>query len=237
MSRTTGERGPAINNNDKSKRAAQLKVLVAESEPDIQSLYRIFLREWAGPIVDTGRQCIDIALKQESDFDAIIIDSHVRGSPDGLEAAKRILEARPGQHVVITTTTAWETRQRAADMGIPEGQIDLMEKPFGFSDLLAKLASRAPRTSAVGLTDHVLAIYESEDDKFAEAAEFLKRSISRNEVALFIVGKGYGDIEAVKSRLYAKGIDAGALMDEGSLIVMRNEDWYIPQRGWWISTG
>lgn len=220
-----------IGGGNSASKAAQILVLIAEPEQDMRAVYKALLREWAGPIVDSGRQCIEIALSGGSHFDAIIIDSHIK-DPDGLEAAKRILEAKPGQYIIITSTTGWKIRDNAVALkNIQKGQIDVIEKPFGFSDLLAKLYSRVlpPRTSKVGLTDHVLAIYEDEEEEFAEAAAFLKQSIERNEAALFIVGRDY-DIQTIKANMISRGLDADALIDEGSLIIMCNEEWYIPER-------
>lgn len=202
------------------------RIIVVEPEPDIQTIYRSFLTGWTAEIVDSGKECLRLIESREP-FDLVIVDSHVRDM-DATELIRRVLEASPAQRIVATSTDLAQFADRL--QGVPnQGCIDLIQKPFSFIQLLSLLPSRVPRASKVGLTDHVLAIYEDEQEEFAEAVEFLKRSIQGNETALFVVGSNY-DIDSLKARMQKSGIDVSAQIEAASLVLMRNEDWYIPDR-------
>lgn len=208
----------------------KLNILVAESEPDIQRLYKSFLNEWAAAIVDTGDECLKLVSNPEKILDMVVIDSHINGL-NAIETISRIRKIAPSQHIVATSTGSIQFRNKLKAAGVEDGEngIDIIEKPFSFLQLLSLMRSRVPRISGVGLTDHVLAIYENADEEYAEAVAFLKRSSQNNEAALFIVRKDY-DIEALKVKMRKSGIDVDSKVAGGSLLIMHNEDWYVPDK-------
>jgi DNA-binding response OmpR family regulator len=209
----------------------KLNILLAESEPEIQRLYKSFLNGWTAAIVDTGDRCLELVSDPDKTFDMVVIDSHINGL-DAIETISRMQKIVPGQHIVATSTDSARFRQKLKAAGVEEGEngiIDILQKPFSFIQLLSLMRAKVPRISRVGLTDHVLAIYESADEEFAEAIAFLKRSVQNNEVALFIVRKDY-DIEALKAKMRQSGIDVDSQISNGSLLIMHNEDWYVPDK-------
>jgi len=212
----------------KQQQLPRLNILVAESEPDIQRIYRSFLNGWAAAIVDTGDKCLKLASDSEQMFDIVVIDSHI-GGLDAIETITRIQKIAPGQHIVATSTDSERFKQKLEAAGVKYGQngIDILEKPFSFIQLLALMRDKVPRTSRVGLTDHVLAIYENAEEEYSEAVAFLKRSSLNNEAALFVVRKDY-DIEALKAKMKKSGIDVDSQIADNSLFIMYNEDWYLP---------
>ncbi len=222
------------NDIDQQMKKHKLSILVAEPEHDIQLIYQLFLKDWAAEIVDTGQKCIDILSRQDRYFDMVIIDSHIKGL-DSIETIQRIRRIVPHLHIVVTSTNSTEFMQKIKAIEIENTQdndeyfIDVIQKPFSFIQLLSLLHSKVARVSKVGLTDHVLAIYENPEDEFTEALAFLKRSIQNDETALLILRKDY-DVELLKGKLRSNGINVDFLIPNGSIIIMHNEDWYIPDK-------
>ncbi len=219
---------------DQQSRKLKLSILVAEPEQDIQLIYQLFLKEWTAEIVDTGQECIDIVSRQDRYFDMAIIDSHIKGI-DAIETIQRIRKIVPRLHIVVTSTNAADFMQKIKVAEIENtydndvGFIDVIQKPFSFTQLLSLLRSKVGRVNKVGLTDHVLAIYESVEEEFSEALIFLKRSIQNKETALFVVRKDY-DIELLKDKMRSDGINVDPLISNGSLIIVHNENWYMPDK-------
>jgi CheY-like chemotaxis protein len=217
------------NDIDQQSKKPKLSILVA----DIQLVNQLFLKDWRAEIVDTGQKCIDIVTRQGKYFDMAIIDSHIKGS-DVIETIQEIRKAVPDLHIVVTSTNPAQFIQKIKATGIEnkqdiDGFIDVIQKPFSFMQLLSLLRSMVARVCNVGLTDHVLAIYENTEEQFTEALTFLERSIQNNETALLLLRKDH-DIEALKSKMRSKGINVELLISNGSLIIRHNEDWYIPDK-------
>jgi hypothetical protein len=86
------------------------------------------------------------------------------------------------------------------------------------------------RTDRVALTDHVLAFYDNEEDEMKEAFAFIRSAIRNNETALFVIKKDT-DIDDLKAKMAeAGGIQVDRLLSTNALILVRNEDWYLPDR-------
>jgi CheY-like chemotaxis protein len=225
---------PHRSNIDQQSRKPKLSILVVEPEQDIQLIYQLFLKDWTAEIVDTGQKCIDIVSRQDRSFDMAIIDSHIKGI-DAIETIQRIRKIVPHLNIVVTSTNTNEFMQKLKVAGIENTQvgdagiIDVIQKPFSFMQLLTLLHSKVGRINKVGLTDHVLAIYEDVEEEFTEALAFLKCSIQNKETALFILRKDY-DIELLKGKMRSSGINVDFLISNRSLIIIHNEDWYIPDK-------
>jgi CheY-like chemotaxis protein len=206
-----------------------LSVLVAEAEPDIQKLYNSFLRGWSVDIADSGEKCIDLLFGTEAGkhaHDMVVIDSHL-GGIGAIGCIKRIQRSIPNQHLVVTSTSPARFKEEAAQAGINLNRIHILEKPFRFTQFLSLIPSRLARTSKIGLHNHVLAIYETPEEEFEEAIRFLNDAKDNGEAALFVVRVDH-DIHMLKTKLQTKIADLDSLVSDGSLIIMRNEDWYIP---------
>jgi CheY-like chemotaxis protein len=92
------------------------KVLIAEPDPDLRHLYSIWLGQLGFRdivITDSGRKCLDEALKITTDTtkiknskaqsDIIILDTHLKDIPC-IQVAKEIIDRKPDQQIVFTTT-------------------------------------------------------------------------------------------------------------------------------------
>jgi DNA-binding response OmpR family regulator len=227
---------PQQYNTDKKSKKHRLSILIAEPEEDIQIFYKSFLTDWQATVVDTGEKCLDFMSRTDRAFDMVIIGSHIKGI-DVIETIRRIRRIAPDQHIVITSTNLNQLGRKIEAAGIEKderriGLIDLVQKPFSFTQILSLIRSRVPRVNKIGLADHVLAIYEDADEELLEAIAFLKRSIQNNEVGLLLTRKNNEhDIEALKSKIRARGIiNVDQLISDGSIIIMHNEDWYIPDQ-------
>lgn len=213
-----------------STKASHLQILVAEKELDIQTLYKRYLGfEGLEPVfVNSGKECLDAIFAGDAGFDMVIIDTHL-GDIDGISVAKKIRERMPGQRIIITSTTspADGLAKELESLGI--GERDVLVKPFRFARLLSRIKPSMPRINKVRLTDHVLALYDSQEEEMQEAIAFIKSAFRNNETALFVVRKDI-DIDAFKSRMAENGVQVDRLLSTNALIFMRNEDWYMPDR-------
>lgn len=211
-------------------RASYLQILVAEKEPDIQALYKRYL-DFAGlkPVIaESGEECLRILFANEARFDIVILDTHL-SDIDGISLAKKIQERMPDQRIILTSTT-WPADGLAKELkllGISEK--DVLVKPFRFSQLLSLIKPNMSRVGKIGLTDHVLAFYDNLDEELNEAFEFIKSASRNNETALFVIGKGI-EIEDLKLKMVAAGIEVDRLLSTNALILTRNEDWYLPDK-------
>ena len=77
------------------------------------------------------------------------------------------------------------------------------------------------RVGKVGLTAHVLAFYDSQEEEMLEATAFIKSAIRNNETALFVIREDV-DVDALKTKMAENGIEVDRLLSTGALIFMRN---------------
>jgi DNA-binding response OmpR family regulator len=204
-----------------------LQILIAEREPDIQKLYKRYLDSVGVTpvIVGSGNECLASLFSGDNNFDMVIIDTHLRDIA-GISLAKRIREVMPDQRIILTSTTSAD--YLAEDMRSLEIQEeDVLVKPFRFAHLLSLIRPNVSRISKIGLTDHVLAFYDNPELEMLEAFAFVKSALRNNETALLIVRKDT-DIDDLKSKMDANGIAVDKLLSTNALILMRNDDWYIP---------
>lgn len=113
------------------------RVLVAESDEDIQLVYRLGfdLLRLKLTIVSTGGKCLDTVFNtvNKKDFDMIILDTHLKDM-SGIKVARKIKQRLPDQRIIITSTTAVSVEE-IEHLGISRDYV--LEKPFHFSKLRA----------------------------------------------------------------------------------------------------
>jgi two-component system, OmpR family, response regulator len=117
--------------------------LIAESEKELQSLFRAYLSYLGINTViansgDIALDCFFNSKKKEGLYAAIVLDTHIV-NPRGLEVAKRIHIEEPDQKLVIVTTTPSEylPKDCLKTAGIKDNEILTM--PFRMSELMTAL--------------------------------------------------------------------------------------------------
>lgn len=124
------------------KDARPVRVLVAEPEQDMQTVYKWYLGSQAIEVVavGTGSECYERAAGER--FDLVIIDTHLKDA-EGHEIAGRILREKPAQKIVFTTTHDQNyLRSRLEDL--PGGASHrIMVKPFDFSQLTSLMPAKS----------------------------------------------------------------------------------------------
>jgi CheY-like chemotaxis protein len=124
----------------------QIRILIAESEPDLCCVYKEYLNEYLKDIgcevslVRSGRECIKYLLdskdkEEEEQFDMVILDSHL---PDikGVEVIKQIRKEIPNQRIIFTTTYSFSEIRNIIDSCVIDTR-DILLKPFYFTKLLS----------------------------------------------------------------------------------------------------
>lgn len=117
--------------------------MIAESEKELVSLFETYLSSLGinTEIVYSGEKAIDCffdSKMKNKPFDAILLDTHI-SNPSGLDVAKRIRREKPGQKLVIVTTTPKEClpSESLEIAGINEK--DILTMPFRMSKLMTVL--------------------------------------------------------------------------------------------------
>lgn len=126
-------------------RNKQIRILIAESNPDMHYFYREYLNEYLQGlgldilVVENGSKCIEYLLdskeKGKGGFDIVILDSHL---PDinGIDVIKQIRKNMPNQRIIFTTTYSLNQIKNVIDsFGIDKN--DVLLKPFYFTKLLS----------------------------------------------------------------------------------------------------
>lgn len=112
-----------------------LRILIAESEPDIMVLYSDYLSKMGHDVsvVTDGSKCISVFRKR--DFDLVILDTHLTGEIKISDIAKEILRIEPHQRILITSTNP--TNLVSNMLGnVPLGEDKILQKPFHLSSLV-----------------------------------------------------------------------------------------------------
>jgi CheY-like chemotaxis protein len=120
----------------------QMKILIAEDEPDIAMQYELALKDRKHEVVVThdGEQCLD-AFYQELEkhelatnpkmlkppFDAVILDYRMP-KKDGMEVAKEILAIEPKQRILFASAYVLETLVDSVKN--LRQVVELIQKPF-----------------------------------------------------------------------------------------------------------
>jgi hypothetical protein len=84
------------------------------------------------------------------------------------------------------------------------------------------------RLQKLEIGNHVIAIYNNQEEKFNETFEFLKNGILRNEVSMMIIEELTKEeiIKKMKENHGIKNIEE--LVDKGDFIIKSTSEWYFP---------
>lgn len=133
-----------------------MRILVAEDEEDIKTIYYMGLVERGHNIILTsdGEECImvyrqKLEERQEhhhdektsslSYFDVVILD-YKMPKKDGLQAAKEILDINPEQRIIFASAYVKETLTESVKQ--LKKIVELMQKPFSISALIDTVENR-----------------------------------------------------------------------------------------------
>jgi len=109
-----------------------LRILIAESEPDIMTLYSDYLSAIGHDVsvVTDGNKCLAIFKKR--DFDLVIVDTHL-GDLTADHIREHITRIEPHQRIIVTTT---EPPSLLSDkLRMDTHKNDILQKPFHLSKL------------------------------------------------------------------------------------------------------
>ena len=130
-----------LNTHDKDNTISSLveehviRILIAESDPDLAVLYTEFLSRCHVnvTIVVDSNECLSALMS--SNFDVIILDEHLSGNILTKDLANEILRVKPYQRIALTTTNpSYRTSTGTDFVGL--NPKDILLKPFMLSNLL-----------------------------------------------------------------------------------------------------
>ena len=126
-----------------SKELKQLRILIAESEPDILSLFKAFLetRGLKSATVADGEEALNVFLEEENKgrpYDVVVLDTHLQGL-GGLFLAKMIRSISPTQRIIMITTTPIEYLPKNTLKAAMIDEGDILTMPFKLSAFISRL--------------------------------------------------------------------------------------------------
>ena len=112
-----------------------LRILIAESEPDIMTLYVDYLSALGHDVsvVTDSNKCLSLFKKR--DFDLIILDTHITGFLSTNDLAKEIVRIEPRQRILVTSTNPYDDVSKLLGNLAPNIQ-QILLKPFHLSELV-----------------------------------------------------------------------------------------------------
>ena len=128
---------------NQTKQKKNKKIIILESEPDIQYLYSIFKTHYGLDrldiiLIENGEKGLKYIISKEdniNDDDIVIIDTHLPDIP-GFEVAKQIRDKLSKVRIILTTTYSFSNIKSIVDsIGIKCE--DVILKPFSFSELIS----------------------------------------------------------------------------------------------------
>lgn len=131
------------------KKTRPIRILIAEREPDLQTVYRRYMDSLGleAVVVASGAKCLEAAFDAKGDgFDTIVLDTHL-GDVASAEVAAKIRARLPAQRIVFTTTSELEAGRSSVPGINKEEEEDVLIKPFRFSQLLAMIKPGTARAT------------------------------------------------------------------------------------------
>ncbi len=129
-----------------SKEFEPSKILIAEPEPDILSLFKAFLETLGvrSATVSDGEAALKIFLEKENKgkpYDAVILNTHLKGL-GGLDLAKMIHDKSPTQRIIMVTTTPMEHLPKNVLKSAMIDEEDILTMPFRLSNFISRLKQK-----------------------------------------------------------------------------------------------
>ena len=128
---------------NQTKQKKNKKIIILESEPDIQYLYSIFKTHYGLDrldiiLIENGEKGLKYIISKEDNInedDIVIIDTHLPDIP-GFEVAKQIRDKLSKVRIILTTTYSFSNIKSIVDsIGIKCE--DVILKPFSSSELIS----------------------------------------------------------------------------------------------------
>jgi CheY-like chemotaxis protein len=121
-----------------------MRILVAEDEEDIRTVYHNALTERDHEVIITsnGEECLEVYIRRLHEhydgepsqyFDVVILD-YKMPKKDGLQVAKEILEINPEQRIIFASAYVMETLTESVKE--LRRVVELVQKPFSMSVLI-----------------------------------------------------------------------------------------------------
>lgn len=163
------------------KAPPDMRLLIAEDEPDFRSVLAKALRA-QGYAVDEAGDGIDALHKAESsDYDTIILDLMLPNL-DGIEVLRRLRKTRKTPVLMLTAQTGVGQRVRGLDAGAD----DYVPKPVDLNELSARV--RALIRRAAGDASSLIAVADIEIDTAS-------RRVSRGGEPVVLTAREYTVLE------------------------------------------
>jgi predicted transcriptional regulator/CheY-like chemotaxis protein len=154
---------------------ANVRVLVAEDEPSVTTIYKIALESkgYHVTLTDNGEDCIhaykaavsSLGSAKEMPFDVVILDYRMP-KRDGIDVAKEILAMNPKQRIILASAYLKDTLLESWDY---LGQVvELLPKPFDIDVLTNTIEDRAAKSKL---------------ERMIHAIEPVKNSLSEGQIA------------------------------------------------------
>ena len=121
------------------KELEQARFLIAESEKELQSLFKAYLDLIGAEseIVDDGNRALSTFLQNKNEgknYDAVVVDTHLKGKK-GLDVAKKIRQSDHSQKIVLVTTSMKEQLPKEELQSASIDEKDILVMPFALSRL------------------------------------------------------------------------------------------------------
>jgi two-component system, OmpR family, response regulator len=121
------------------KELEQARFLIAESEKELQSLFKAYfdLIGAESELVDDGNRALSTFLQTKNEgkgYDAVVVDTHLKGKK-GLEVAKKIRQSDNSQKIVLVTTSLKEQLPKEELQSASIDEKDILVMPFALSRL------------------------------------------------------------------------------------------------------
>ena len=141
--RTSNKIEDSKSNNSLSKEFGSTKILIAEPEPDLLSLFKTFLETLGvrSATVADGEAALEVFLEKENKgrpYDVVVLDTHLKGL-GGLDLAKKIHDIKPTQRILMVTTTPVEYLPKNVLRSAMIDEEDILTMPFKLSDFISRL--------------------------------------------------------------------------------------------------
>lgn len=119
-----------------------LRILIAESEPDIMTLYSDYLSALGHDVsvVTDGNKCISLFKKR--DFDLVIVDTHLNDHLSVNDIGEEITRIEPHQRIIITTTES-PTHLLHKITNSRTQNHEILQKPFHLSKLAGTIMHKS----------------------------------------------------------------------------------------------